>query len=248
MKSAGVGLGAIWRRMRTKAVALILVGILPTAAYARRPVLVELFTAQGCATCDKADAVLAGVMDRPGVLALTWSVDYWDYLGWKDTFAQDSFGERQRQYDTRFGLRDVYTPQVVVDGRLQAGAQSSAEIQAKVREARRRAPPSPDVALGPSGRIRIGSGRVRHRAEVWLIRYAPHDSKVDVRAGDNRGATVLEHNVVRQLVRLGPWTGRPTSFRAPASPEDDLNTAVVVQEANGGPVLAVAVAVASPSP
>ncbi len=226
--------------MRTAAVALVLLGLAPSAAHARRPVLVELFTAQGCATCDKADAALEKLVDRPGVLALTWSVDYWDYLGWKDTFAQDAFSDRQRRYDTRLGLRDVYTPQVVIDGRLQASAVTAPEIETKVREARRRAPPSPDVELGPSGRISIGSGRrPKTRADVWLIRYDPRENKVEVKAGDNRGATVMERNVVRQLVRLGAWAGRPVTFHAPAAPEEDLETAVVVQETDGGAVIAV---------
>ena len=96
--------------MKKLAAVLVLLILVPTAASARRTLLLELFTAQGCATCNKANASVARWIDRPGVLVLTWSVDYWDYLGWRDTFAQEAFGDRQRAYDARFGLRDVSTP------------------------------------------------------------------------------------------------------------------------------------------
>src|SRR5579863_8116784 len=90
------------------------------AALARPPVLVELFTAQGCSSCGKANTHVGELAEQKGVLPLTFAVDYWDYLGWKDTFAKPEFTERQKAYDKRLGIADVYTPQVVVDGRLQS--------------------------------------------------------------------------------------------------------------------------------
>jgi len=86
------------------------------ALAAKPPVVVELFTAQGCSSCGKANQVVADMADDKGVLALTYSVDYWDYLGWTDTFAKPAFAARQRAYAQRFSLRDVPTPQVVVAG------------------------------------------------------------------------------------------------------------------------------------
>ena len=107
------------------------------AAWARPPVIVELFTAQGCASCGKADAYQASLVADKDVLPLTFAVDYWDYLGWKDTFAKPEFSDRQRAYDKRFGVAEVYTPQVVVDGRAQAPAVKTDDVDALVRSARR---------------------------------------------------------------------------------------------------------------
>src|SRR6218665_3730502 len=96
-------------------------------ARAKPPVVVELFTAQGCSSCGKANQVAAELAKDDGVLALTYSVDYWDYLGWKDTFAKPVFAERQRAYARKFALRDVPTPQMVVGGKVQAsGAKAGA--------------------------------------------------------------------------------------------------------------------------
>jgi len=212
----------------------------PAAAWAKRPVVVELFTAQGCASCGRANAAEARLAERPDVLALTWPVDYWDYLGWKDTFARPEFTDRQRAYDQRFGPRDVYTPQVVVDGAVQASGSKTAAIDALIEAARHGQAASPQMQLREDGRLAVGSGaRPRDGGEVWLIRYDPREQDVEVKDGDNRGKTVPHKNVVRQLVRLGPWTGRPALFKLPPPTDDGLDTVVIVQGAKGGKVLGV---------
>jgi hypothetical protein len=209
-----------------------------SSASARRPVVVELFTAQGCSSCAKANAFVARLADRPGVVALTWSVDYWDYLGWKDTFAQPEFADRQRAYDKRFGLRDVYTPQVIVDGAAQASGAQGASVEALIGEARRARLPRPAMELRADGRIAVGTGaRPPGGGEVWLIRFDPRQADVAVTEGDNRGTTVPERNVVRQLARLGAWTGRPVSFKLPPASEEGLATLILVQAGHGGRVL-----------
>jgi hypothetical protein len=227
--------------MKRLAVVLVLLSLAPAAALARQSVLVELFTAQGCGTCTRANASVARLIDRPGVVALTWSVDYWDYLGWKDTFAQPAFTERQRAYDTRFGLRDVSTPQIIVGGVVQGSGDKTDTVDELIKRARRQSSAAPRIASGPSGRIAVGSGRhPRAGGEVWLVRYNPAEQVTEVKAGDNRGASVTERNVVRQLVRLGSWSGLSKTFKTPPTSEDGLITVVVVQENNGGPVIAVA--------
>ncbi len=227
--------------MKKVAAVLALLFLAPAAAAARRATLVELFTAQGCATCNKANASVARWIDRPGVIVLTWSVDYWDYLGWKDTYAQPAFADRQRAYDTRFGFRDVSTPQIVVGGVVQQAGDKADALDDLIKRARRGSIAQPQIAVSPSGRIAVGSGRrPRGGGDVWLVRYSPTEPAVEVKEGDNRGASVNERNVVRQLVRLGSWAGRPKTYRAAPSPEDGLSTVVIVQEANGGPVVAVA--------
>jgi hypothetical protein len=208
---------------------------------AKGPVVVELFTAQGCASCKEANRLVARIARRSGVVALTWSVDYWDYLGWKDTFAEPEFTLRQRAYGHRLGPSDVYTPQVVVDGAAQVSGDDGDAVEALMRQAGR------DLRLGPkirflnSGRIKVGAASVSGRtADVWLVRYDPHEQDVKVTAGDNRGAMVVHQNVVRQLLRLGSWTGRPKTYKAPAADEKGLSAVVLVQGVHGGPILGVA--------
>ena len=212
---------------------------LASPAAARAPVVVELFTSQGCSSCVGSDQVIADLADKPHVLALTFGVDYWDYLGWRDTFAKPEFADRQRAYMGQFALREVYTPQLVVDGRLQAAALPADKAEALVREAARAPHDPPDITIAKTGRVAVGSGRPpRGGAEVWLVRYDPHEQTVTVRSGENRGQTVVEHNVVRQLTRLGSWACRSKTYRAPAAETEGLQTVVIVQAVHGGRILA----------
>ncbi len=209
-------------------------------AGARSPVLVELFTSQGCSSCVNAGELVAQLDQKPRVLTLTFPVDYWDYLGWRDTLAKPEFSERQRVYMQALALRDVYTPQVVVDGHLQAAAVDRTTIDKLVKDAERAPGVAPVVGVSKSW---IGVGRSPAPpggAVVWLVRYLPGDQSVRVLAGDNRGKTVVEHNVVRELTRLGAWSGVAKGFRLPASSDADLKTVVIVQAVRSGRVLAVA--------
>lgn len=229
--------------MRITALFSLILVALPFGAAAKPPVLVELFTAQGCRTCRDADAHMGKLAERPGVLALTFSVDYWDYLGWTDTFARPEYTARQRAYVTRLKLREPYTPQVVVDGRQETQGQKASEVDRLVRIAATQTRNPPDMRFVGFRRVDVGSGRIgRGGAEVWLIRYDPRSVEVTVRAGDNRGETVVQKNVVRQMQRLGVWRGTPRAFRLPTPIEDGLKTAVVVQGPRGGRVLGLALA------
>lgn len=222
---------------------LILLAWSAGAAAAKPPVLVELYTAQGCRTCAEANEHVARLAERPGVLALTFSVDYWDYLGWTDTFARPEYAERQRAYVTRLKLREPYTPQVVVDGRQEVQGLKLAEIERLVRTAAAAPNAAPDVQFIGARRVDVGFGRApRGGADVWLVRYDPRAVETAVRGGDNRGETVVQKNVVRQIVRLGGWRGRPQAYRLPAAPDDGLKSAVIVQVPRGGRVLAVGAA------
>ncbi|WP_374573875.1 DUF1223 domain-containing protein [Phenylobacterium sp.] len=228
--------------MRTAALFSLVLAIGPTAAAAQTPTLVELFTAQGCASCGDANAYVDKLADRPGVLALTFPVDYWDYLGWPDTFAKPEFDERQRAYVAHMGLREPYTPQVIVDGRAQAGGLQTEKIDKLLHEAAERPRSPPDIAFIGQRRADVGYGRTpRGGAEVWLVRYDPRQQEVTVRKGDNKGQTLVQRNVVRELVRLGAWRGRPTAYRLPmAAGDEELKTALIVQAVHGGEILAVA--------
>jgi hypothetical protein len=212
-----------------------------SGALAWTPVVVELYTAQGCASCDKSNAFAAALAERPGVTALTFNVDYWDYLGWKDTFAQPEFAERQRAYDKRFGLRDVYTPQFIVDGETQVSGDKQSDVDELIETARRARLQGPQITPRADGTVAVtaaAGGRQRRDYDVWLVRYDPHVQSVVVKGGDNRGQTVTHRNVVRQLVRLGSWSGRRTVYHLSTAPEEGLTTLILIQGQDGGRIIA----------
>ncbi len=212
----------------------------PAAQAPKGPVVVELFTAQGCSSCRVANTHLADLADDPGVLALTFAVDYWDYLGWRDTFAQPAFAERQKAYARKLAVREVYTPQVVVNGRYQTGGVRADKVDALVAQAAKAPHNPPDMLFMQNGRVAVGSGPApRGGADVWLIRYDPRDLEITPKKGDNRGEAMIHKNVVRQVARLGSWYGQPNAYRQPKATEDGLKTVVLVQAPKGGRILAV---------
>jgi hypothetical protein len=210
-----------------------------------RLVVVELFTSQGCNSCPPADALLAELAGRPDILALSIHVDYWDYIGWKDPFASPQHSERQRDYVAKLGLRYVYTPQIVVDGRHDVvGSKRRAVLRAI--ETAVAAKPSVAVTLSDAdgGRVQLSEGEAPDSgATVWLVTFDDrHDTPV-VR-GENRGKTLHNANVVRELVLLGTWAGKAKAYPldfAKARAEGRGGCAVIVQEGAGGPVLGAGV-------
>jgi hypothetical protein len=234
--------------MRKAALFSLAVLALPLTAGAKPPVVVELYTAQGCASCGEANAHVAKLADKPDVLALTFSVDYWDYLGWADTFAKPEFAKRQQAYVTRLALREPYTPQVVVDGAAQVAGSKADKVDKLVADARKLPRNPPDIRFVHGTRLYVGSARApKGGGEVWLVRYDPREQEVAVKSGDNKGQTIPARNVVRELIRLGAWRGRPVSFRLPAPSEDALRTVAIVQGAHGGRVVGAAEPKAAPA-
>lgn len=211
------------------------------AAAPSEPVVVELFTAQGCAGCPDANARVEAIADEPGVIALTYAVDYWDYLGWSDTFAKPEFTARQRAYRRPLRLRAVSTPQVVIDGSRQAPARAPELQRAIDEEAARRAYP-PQIEFRATGdQVGVGSGRVpRGGAEIVAVAFTPGPQSVEIEAGDNRGRTVRHVNVVRAVRVLGPWNGRPALYDLPMHGDSEA-LAVLVQGKADRHILAAAV-------
>jgi hypothetical protein len=199
--------------------------------------VVELYTSQGCSSCPPANAAVAQLSARPEILALSFGVTYWDQLGWKDTFAQTKF--TNRQWDYARGLRhdNVGTPQVVVNGRLDVVGQSVPEIDAALKRAALPAG-GPAVTLS-GGSVAIAGAAPRRAADVWLVRYDPNIVQVPVKRGENTGKTLPHKNVVRELTRLGDWQGGAQRYAVPAGPAG-LKTAILVQAGAGGPILAAA--------
>jgi hypothetical protein len=210
---------------------------LVTSAAAAQPVVVELFQAQGCSSCPPANANLAAIAARPDVIALNFAVTYWDNLGWKDTFASPAFTARQWDYARAFHRTQVFTPQVVVDGRRDGTGVATADFLKLVGRGAAAAP-SPALVLKP-GSVSVSNGpRPGAPADVWLVRYDPRTPNVPVRAGENSGKTLPHKDIVRQLTRLGAWNGAAEALRLPAPAERGLTDVVLVQLPKGGPILA----------
>ncbi|WP_164156479.1 DUF1223 domain-containing protein [Sandarakinorhabdus rubra] len=220
-------------RLFLPAMAALVLAAPALAADAAHPTVIELFQSQGCSSCPPANANVMALADRPDLLVLSFGVTYWDQLGWKDRFARPEF--TRRQYDYKAGLRhdNVWTPQTVINGRVDVTGVRAAELaQALVKGDRGSGGPA--VTASPA-RISIGAGS--GPADVWLVRYDPRIIEVPIRAGENGGRTLPHRNVVRELVRLGGWTGAATDLARPA-PATGLQEAVLVQRPNGGAVLA----------
>jgi len=212
------------------------------AARDRTPVVVELFTAQGCSACPKANLLLDRYADRSDVVALTFPVDYWDYLGWRDTFAQPAFTERQRAYADRLKLRSLTTPEFVIDGAREASGLDGAKIDQLIESTSGDPQPEPHIRLlKHGGRVRIGAGaKPVHGADVWLIRYDPSLQEVKVKTGDNKGKVVSARNIVQEMDRLGAWSGHARTYVLPKASVPDLKSVILVQGARGGRIIAVA--------
>lgn len=231
--------------MRKLLIASVLLSSLASAqAEERRPVVVELFTSQGCNSCPPADAFLGELAARPDVLALSLHVDYWDYIGWKDPFALRAHTERQRAYAKALHLRFVYTPQMVIDGTLQSVGTEREKIDKMIEKARRIAADGPTLTLAGAGNqrvLRIAGGTPTAPVTIWLVGFdRRHETAIG--AGENNGRRLANHNVVRVMKAVGTWTGGMTelpldldSLRAQCE-----EAAVIAQTEKTGPVLAAA--------
>lgn len=223
---------------RKIAVAVWLLGSLatPVMAAERAPTVVELFTSQGCSSCPPANANLAKVSDRPGVIALSFGVTYWDRLGWKDTFGRKDYTARQAAYEAPLGESGPFTPQIVVGGRASIVGDDLASVERLIAD---------DAAVGRAtivgltpGAVSVAAGRApREGADIWLVRYDPRQVDVPVRHGENGGRTLPHKNVVRDLALVGRWTGAAVTAAITRAP-DGLRTAVLVQASGGGRILA----------
>jgi hypothetical protein len=199
-----------------------------------RPVVVELFTSQGCSSCPPADAVLAELATNKDVLALGFHVDYWDRLGWKDPFSTPGATSRQNEYAAQFGRKEVFTPQIVIDGQRQAvGSNRGAVLQAIAQSKAALAEPASiaPITFAADGRsVSIGAGA--GRGKVLVIRYV-RNRATQVQRGENAGKTAVDVNSVDALNTVGEWTGQRLDLSV--DPVDaDHGLAVLVQSDNGG--------------
>ena len=216
-----------------------------------RPIrgVIELYTSQGCSSCPPADALMKRYADSPDVVALSFPVDYWDYLGWKDTLAHPRFSERQRAYAKARGDGAVYTPQVVINGATHVNGASQRDIDAALEQGWPKLVQSqvPVRFWMRGGSIIIEAGTPAHKsafeeATVWLA-IVKKSAAVEIPRGENAGKSVTYSNVVRELAPVGMWSGKPLQIRlartAVLRPESEA-CAVLLQAGDGGPVIGAA--------
>lgn len=215
-----------------------------TEAGARTKAVLELFTSQGCSSCPPADRLFQTFAKRPDVMALTMPVDYWDYLGWKDTMASPKHGERQRLYASVRGDGAVFTPQIIVNGRYSVLGSDKAAIERALNEM----PALPiDIDVVTDGRMltaNLGTSPSAIEplaATVWFAVVQP-EVKVTIRRGENRGKIMRYYNVVRELTPIGSWTGQALQVEMPMSAFGwkGKKCVVFVQNGAGGPIVSAA--------
>lgn len=215
----------------------------------QRITVVELYTSQGCPACPAADGLLAELAERPDILALSFHVDYWDYIGWVDPFANEVYSERQQRYLEQLKLPYVYTPQVVVDGKLHASGNKQRQVESNIERAR-------DLKQGRVGITvtRISDGQVRIQipgsdalyrgeADIMLVRF---DEKhiTEVTRGENKGKTLTNRNVVRLLRPVADWNGEAVDMvmrLQDIAGADPAYCAIFVQERGQGRILGASV-------
>jgi hypothetical protein len=213
-----------------------------TRGAADGPWAVELFTSQGCSSCPPADAYLGLLAKRPDIVALSFHVDYWDYIGWKDPFATRATTDRQRAYARVLKQRYVYTPEMVVEGMGHDTGRERAAIERLLAEARRRAGKraTPELSRTADGTltVKLDAFALEGRpADVTLALYDRRHS-TPVASGENQGRMIENFNIVRRLEVLSRWDGTAASWTVgDAGLQPGLGAAVIVQRADHGPVI-----------
>lgn len=217
----------------------------PVMAATRRssPIVLELFTSQGCSSCPPADELLGELAKAPDVIALAYHVDYWNYIGWEDPFSSKEMSDRQRRYGHAMKLRTIYTPQLVIDGEADlVGSRRSIVLPELDRRRAQRGGPGFTVTLNRDGAdfellLDAEQGVDYAGAELFLV--GSDDRHVtEVPRGENRGRTLEDFAVVRFYRSLGTWDGKANALRIPGSaaslPTDRLS--VLVQAPGHGPI------------
>jgi hypothetical protein len=221
-------------------------------AHAEDPrAVVELFTSQGCSSCPPADKILGELAKDPSIIALSMPIDYWDYLGWKDTLADSRFTARQKAYSKVRGDREVYTPQAVINGETHVIGSDRESIETAIGATNKtEGVMSVPVTMTQSGAqitvsVAAAKGSTATHGEVWLCSISKA-VPISIGRGENRGREITYHNVVRSLVKVGDWSGKPESWTVSLDSvaHDGIDgAAVLVQDGNRdkpGPMLGAA--------
>ena len=232
------------KRIRVLFSALVALAV-PAAAGAQSapPVVVELFTSQGCPACPQAEAYLRELARRDGIVALEFHIDYYDYAGWKDPFGSPDYTRRWQTYARALDARYEYTPFMVVGGVAHVVGSKRKEVEARIRAARPAAAEAPSLTVENIGRdaaIRVDGSGPAGIYDILVVTY-DRERKTTVTAGENRGKTLVEANVVRGVSRVGQWAGAPVVLTATLPEMQGAGgCAVLLQRTGGGPIVAAA--------
>ena len=217
--------------------------VTPAAAADQPRAVIEMFTSQGCNSCPPADRLVGELVNDPSIIVLSYSVTYWDYLGWRDTLALPENTQRQRAYALGRGDRQVYTPQAVVDGVFHAVGSDRRDIEAKAARARTGrddgAPLSVPVSVSKDGSamtVSIGTGTEKAPGDcrVSVVEF-DKEQTVAIGRGENRGETITYHNVVRASREIGRWSGGTLKLPVDAKTDDPKKGIVIlVQQMSSG--------------
>lgn len=213
---------------------------LVTPAVAQSPVVVELFTSQGCSSCPPADEMLHELAKRDDVIALALHVDYWDYIGWKDEFADPAYSERQRGYAIAAGRRSVYTPQMIINGQADIVGARPMELSRVIADyAGKPTPVTLSVTRsGDNVRIEAQSAEAAGPMVVQMLRYTP-EREARITRGENAGHTLTYANVTEDWKILTQWDG-VTDLSLDADAPGEKPLVVMIQKGVNGPILAAA--------
>jgi len=213
----------------------------PPAQAEENMAVVELYTSQGCNSCPPADEVLSQLSGRDDVIALSLHVDYWDYLGWRDTFAKNQFTQRQAAYRDAWRKSVLYTPQMVVQGRHDVMGSRAGDLAAAIDAALQVVPPVKVTIEREGGMLkcRIEPGPERAVGIVWIAKYTMN-ATVEISRGENAGRTITYMNVVNSLNRIGAWAGTEPEEVAMPQPDPGEGVAIWIQAGEAGPILAAA--------
>jgi hypothetical protein len=215
-----------------------------TQAATDMPVLVELFTSQGCSSCPAADKLAATLKASTGATVISFNVDYWDYLGWRDTLAKPEYTQRQMDYAKSRGDSDVYTPQMIIDGERHAVGSNHAQVTNAISAAYKTQAKLP-MTLKANDKeliVELGEGAAIPEATLWLMAIAPTVS-VKIERGENAGREIAYQNVVRKLVPAGMWNGEAAKLTFPRKgiiSGDVKSCLAVLQKGKVGQVLGIA--------
>lgn len=224
------------RLTATLAAFWLAVGSMATAE--NNPVVVELFTSQGCSSCPPADAILAELGDREDVIALALHVDYWDYIGWKDVFAHNAFTKRQKAYARTGGWKMIYTPQMVINGVDDVVGSKPMELTDLIRKHAAK-PSHVDLDVTRDGAeivIRAESARSVRPCDIHVIRYDPQE-QVKITRGENAGRVLTYTNIARSWDVVARWNGQGT-YEGRVRVGDGAPVVVIVQDPDTGHIVA----------
>jgi hypothetical protein len=207
-------------------------------AHAEQAVVVELYTSQGCSSCPPADAFLGELRTKPGVIALALHVDYWDYIGWADTFGDAKFTNRQHHYAAAEGSKMVYTPQVIVNGQHREIGTNKAAINQAIAQSRKQVSPVAITLVRRGDDLVVVVKTVEDfglDTTIQLVSYI-NEAKVEIQHGENAGHEITYYNTVRTWETIGRWSGEaPFEVTVDADPQKEW--VVIVQAAKFGEIL-----------